>query len=410
MSLAWPRATPGQDRDSVKLVIFPHPDFQLSESMPRFARMLQSGFAARGHTVELWSPKAQVFNWVPRGRWSKWAGYVDQYILFPFSVRKALKRAAPDTLFVFCDQALGPWVPLVKDRPHVVHVHDLLALRSALGDIPENPTALSGRIYQRYIRRGYRMARHFISISRKTRDDLLHFGGVSALTSEVVYNGLNYPYEPLPGAEAERVLRAAGLPVEPDGMLLHVGGNQWYKNQVGLILLYASYAAQCANPLPLWCISPEPDAKLRRALAEVPAQGKVLFFQKVDNPTLQAAYSHARAFLFPSLAEGFGWPLIESQACGCPVITTDEAPMNEVAGEDARYLPRLKVGADVVAWASHGASVLRELLDRSASEKAHSAERRRSWVKRFSADAAIDAYLAIYQRVLAGYGIGARQP
>jgi glycosyltransferase involved in cell wall biosynthesis len=226
----------------------------------------------------------------------------------------------------------------------------------------------------------------------------------------VVYNGLNYPYEPMPAAQAQRVLRAAGLPLEPNGMLLHVGGSQWYKNQVGLIALYASYAAQSEHPLPLWCISPAPDAQLRRALAQVPPQGKVLFFQRIDNATLQAAYSQARAFLFPSLAEGFGWPLIEAQACGCPVITTDEPPMNEVAGSDATYLPRLKVGDDVAAWASHGALLLQQLLDRPAAEQAQRAERRRSWVNRFSAAGAIESYLSIYQKVLASYGIGADKP
>jgi glycosyltransferase involved in cell wall biosynthesis len=367
--------------------------------MPRFTRMLQSAYRARGYSVEVWSPKARVFNWFPRGRWSKWAGYVDQYVLFPISVRQALKRVSSDTLFVFCDQALGPWVPLVKHRPHIVHAHDLLALRSALGEIPENPTALSGRIYQRYIRRGYRQARHFISISYKTRDDLHRYGGVSAATSEVIYNGLNFPYEPMESGEAQRVLRAAGLPVQPQGMLLHVGGSQWYKNRTGLISLYASYATQCADPLPLWCVGPAPDAKLRWAMRQVPVKGKVLFFQKLDNHTLQAAYSHARAFLFPSLAEGFGWPLIEAQACGCPVITTDEPPMNEIAGSDARYLPRLRIGDDVGAWAAHGASVLCEVLAASESEKKQGAERRRAWMKRFSAEAAIESYLAVYQRV-----------
>ena len=84
-----------------------------------------------------------------------------------------------------------------------------MALRSALGDIPENRTAISGRIYQRYIRRGFRQARHFICISRKTRDDLHRYGLVSPVTSEVVYNGLNFPYQPMESGEAQRVLRAA---------------------------------------------------------------------------------------------------------------------------------------------------------------------------------------------------------
>jgi len=154
----------------------------------------------------------------PRGRLSKWAGYVDQYLLFPMWVRKALVGVPQDTLFVFCDQALGPWVPLVKNRPHVVHVHDMLALRSALGDVPENPTSATGRIYQRYIRRGFRRARHFISISGKTRDDLHRFGGISPVTSEIVYNGLNYPFAPLAFEDSERTLRNVGLTAPPAGL------------------------------------------------------------------------------------------------------------------------------------------------------------------------------------------------
>src|ERR1700692_2715089 len=173
-------------------VLFCHPSFLASQSMPRFAQMLKDSYAARGHRVELWSPRPLIFKRFPRGLLSKWAGYVDQYILFPIWARKAVKRVPSGALFVFCDQALGPWVPLVKDRPHVVHVHDLLALRSALGDIPANPTSATGRLYQRYIRRGFRQARHFISVSKQTLTDLNRFGGVKAVTSEVVFNGMNF--------------------------------------------------------------------------------------------------------------------------------------------------------------------------------------------------------------------------
>lgn len=52
----------------------------------------------------------------------------------------------------------------------------------------------------------------------------------------------------------------------------------------------------------------------------------------VDNQQLQALYSCAIATLFPSLEEGFGWPILESQACGCPVVIANRAPMNEIAG------------------------------------------------------------------------------
>jgi glycosyltransferase involved in cell wall biosynthesis len=53
---------------------------------------------------------------------------------------------------------------------------------------------------------------------------------------------------------------------------------------------------------------------------------------------LRAPYSSATALLFPSLREGFGWPIIEAQACDCPVITSNRSPMDEVAGEAAVYV------------------------------------------------------------------------
>jgi glycosyltransferase involved in cell wall biosynthesis len=183
-------------------------------------------------------------------------------------------------------------------------------------------------------------------------------------------------------------------------MVLHVGGGQWYKNLPGVIHLYAHYAAEVEAPLPLWCVSPDPNSAVRSALRKVPAAGKVVFFNSVESRVLQAAYSMAEALLFPSLAEGFGWPLIEAQACGCPVITTDEPPMNEVGGDAAEYLPRLNVGDDIDLWASNGARQLIRVLSRTPEEKRKVAERAMTWAAQFSVDKAIDSYLAIYRAVL----------
>jgi glycosyltransferase involved in cell wall biosynthesis len=384
----------------MKLVLICHPSFSSSQSMPRFAGMLKTAYESRGHSVDAWSPSPKVYGWVPLGRLSKWAGYVDQYLLFPIAMRRAMTHTSTDTLFVFCDQALGPLVRVVQDRPHIVHVHDLLALRSALGEVPENPTSITGRMYQRYIRRGFKKARHFISVSRKTQADLHRVGGVSAITSEVVHNGLNFPFSPLAYDECAKILSGAGLPVPASGMLLHVGGGQWYKNLPGVIHLYAHYAALVDAPLPLWCVSPESNPAVRSAVHTVPAAGKVLFFNKLESRVLQAAYSTADVFLFPSLAEGFGWPLIEAQACGCPVITTDEAPMNEVGGDAAEYLPRFKAGGDIDAWASNGARHLIKMLSRTPEEKRRIAERGVAWSAHFSVDRAISSYLTIYEHVL----------
>jgi len=209
----------------------------------------------------------------------------------------------------------------------------------------------------------------------------------------------HFRYAPLSFDESQRVLLASDLMVPATGMLLHIGGGQWYKNLPGVIALYAKYAAQVTDPVPLWCVTPGPNAVVRSMLSMVPEKGHVRFLKGLESTTLQALYSRASAFLFPSLAEGFGWPLIEAQACGCPVITTDEPPMNEVAGEAACYLPRLKSAADLDSWSSRGAIVLRELLAESASDRARRKELGQAWVKRFDANKAIEGYLTIYKRI-----------
>ena len=384
----------------MNIVLFSHPAFLSSQSMPRYARMLELAYITRGHQVQMWFPEPKLYAFIPRGRLSKWAGYVDQYLLFPLWVRKQIKQQPADTLYVFCDQALGPWVPLVKSKPHVVHVHDLLALRSALGDVPENPTAWSGRLYQRYIRHGFQQAKYFISISNKTREDLHHFGKVNAAISEVVYNGLNYPYASISPEKAITILIKAGQLAKPEGMLLHLGGSQWYKNLAGVIALYIEYAKNHAKPLPLWCVTPNPNKKIRTLLKQVPPQGQILFIQGIDNHALQAAYSLARVFIFPSLAEGFGWPIIEAQACGCPVLTTDAAPMNEIGGFAASYMPVLKTSDDAQTWAKNGAEKLKLLLAMPDLQRHTLVNEGIKNVARFNADDAIEGYLNIYKQVL----------
>ncbi len=389
----------------MNLVLLTHPAYLGLVSQAHFAKSLAVGFRARGHSVEVVQPQPRLHRWTAPRASAKWAGYLDQYLLFPFELRARLREDPADTLYVVCDQALGPWVAQLTRRPHVVHCHDLLALRSALGEVPQNPTSFTGRLYQRYIRRGFRQARHFIAISENSRAELHRVGGVEPITSEVVYNGLNHPYRRRDRDTVQRVLGAAGLTADARGYLLHVGGGQWYKNTAGVIHLYASHAIRAVRngktPQALWMVSPPPGEAVRVAMAELPAQAEVRFFSGLGNQTLEALYSGASALLFPSHAEGFGWPILEALACGCPVITTAEAPMTEVGGEAASYVARLQIHDDVKDWANAAADVLDEVLRRSPAELEVWRASAQGWTKRFAAEAAIDGYLSIYQRVLA---------
>src|SRR6188508_949356 len=112
--------------------------------MPRYATMLAKGMNDRGHEVEIWAPKRFFHKLSVHNKLKKWLGYLDQYVLFPFNIRSKIYSAPQSTLFVFTDQALGPWVPLVSNRHHVIHCHDFLAQRSAFGEIPENKVGWTG--------------------------------------------------------------------------------------------------------------------------------------------------------------------------------------------------------------------------------------------------------------------------
>ncbi|RVU45083.1 glycosyltransferase [Rubrivivax rivuli] len=390
----------------MRLVFLAHPAFLGLRSQDAYARMLMDGCAARGHQVELRSAQPRCWQWLRHTAWAKWGGYVDQYLLFPRQLKRQLKADPPDTLYVVCDQALGPWVPSVAQRPHVVHCHDLLALASALGEVPENPTRASGRLYQRCIRRGFAQARHFISISAHTRSELHRLGlrGRAAKTSVVVLNGLNHPYTPLPPAAADAVLQAAGLETPAAGWLLHVGGGQWYKNTAGVVALYGQLVRRleaAGAPVPLLLmVSPTPGAAVRLQLQQLPAAGQVRWLHPVAPALLHALYARARALLFPSLAEGYGWPVAEALACGCPVVCTGVAPLTEVGGDAPLYLPRLPGPQALAAWAADAATAVAGLLNEAPEAAAHRRARGLARAAALQADNAIDRCLAVYEEVL----------
>ena len=384
----------------MNIVFFAHPAFLGHQSMPRFAHMLADGMAARGHTVAVWAPEAAFARLPAPGPLRKWLGYLDQYVAFPTQVRQRLRTCPPDTLFVFTDHALGPWVPLVADRPHVVHCHDFLAQRSALGEIPENPTGWTGRRYQALIRRGYTQAQNFISVSRSTEADLRRFLPAPPARSEMVYNGLNQAFGPRDAAAA-RVLLAhqTGLPLA-DGYLLHVGGNQWYKNRTGILALYNAWRARSVHAWPLLLIGQAPDAALAAAHAAAPYRDDVHFLTQADDALVRLAYAGAQVFLFPSLAEGFGWPIAEAMASGCPVITTAEAPMTEVAGTAGFLIPRRRAADDLAGWADEAARTLDYVATLPPAAQAQAVAAGLANARRFEATRTLDRIEVIYQNIV----------
>ena len=385
----------------VKLIFFAHPAFMGYHSMRRFVSMLADGMKARGHQVEVWAPKAHLSRLTLPQSKRKWLGYVDKYVLFPREVRSRLKDCSPDTLFVITDNALGLWVPLVADRPHVIHCHDFLAQRSAQGIIPEKSTGWTGRQYQAYVHRGYSKAKNFISVSTNTQYDLHESLGYTPLRSAVVYNGLSSSFHIRDPIDARATLGAKmGLNLSA-GYLLHVGNNFWYKNRKGVIDIYDAWRRSSQFHLPLVLIGPKPDAELSERFKQSAFRNDIHLLSGIEDADVCLAYAGASLVLFPSLAEGFGWPIAEAMASGCPVITTDESPMTEVAGNAAFLVPRRPNGDQQAAqWALKVAEVVVKILVLSSVERREIVEAGLINIQRFDSGLVLNRIESIYQTIL----------
>jgi glycosyltransferase involved in cell wall biosynthesis len=386
----------------MRLALLAHPDSLESESMPRFAGMILRGMAERGHEIKMWTSRQTLGRLpIPSSFIRKWLGYIDQFLIYPGELHKHVAQEPKETVFVVTDQALGMWVPQLAHRPHVIHCHDFLALRSACAEFPENRTHWTGRQYQRLIRRGFSRGRAFISVSKKTREDLHRFLPRAPTISEVVYNGLNYHFRPMDRLERSSLLKQTGIEILESGFVLHVGGNQWYKNRVGVIEIYRAYVGLNPKPPALWMIGATPTAELTSMAASVPSPGKVHFVTGLTNEQVNAAYSHARAMLFPSLEEGFGWPIVEAMAAECPVISTDLPPMTEIADRKTWLISRMPFnGVGRALWAKSAASTLDKLLHMGESDRTDMLRRGRQHAARFNTESALAAYEEIYSQVI----------
>ena len=371
--------------------------------MTRVARMFSHEMQRRGHHVEQWTADAVVGRLIGRTKQgSKWIGYIDQFLIYPWVLARKIKKEGADTLFVVIDQALGMWVPRFRHRPHVIHCNDFLALRSALGDIRENPTGFTGKIYQHLIRRGFSKGSNFISISKATECDLKKYKVGTIRISTVGYLGLNANFERLTEVEAKGRLGSHFRPADNDGFFLHVGGNQWYKNREGVLRLYSQYCQSTADPMPLWMVGAKPSETLVQLANQVPENGEVRFISELDDNQVIAAYCLATLFLFPSLEEGFGWPIAEAMACGTLVLTTDAAPMTEVGGDAAIYHRRMTLG-DEDNWARDGAAKIADFLAQPDAERQRRIDMGLMNAERFSTNASMELYESVYHDVLATY-------
>lgn len=360
------------------------PDGQ--QSMMRYAAWLGRSLEARGHPVTTVRPRPYFSRLAKHPGLSKYLGYLDKFVLFPRQLRRLAKT---HDLVHILDHSNSMYLKVVRRKPNLITCHDVLAIRAAKNEFAESPTRWSGKLLQRWILSGLCGARHVLCVSQKTAEDLKKFIQTPGTEIRVIHNALNWSYGP--GAALPGDLQAKlGLRIG-QAYFLHVGGNLWYKNRVGVLRIFARLVSMPEFSAAVLVLAGESmTASMRAVIREQQISERVIEAANVTNDELQALYCNALALLYPSLEEGFGWPILEAQACGCPVITTGQLPMSEVAGEAAVFI-------DPANPDSAAKTIAAGLQDR---ERLRAAGFRN--LERFDETAILDQYCAFYEAILTG--------
>lgn len=234
----------------------------------------------------------------------------------------ALMRDRPDLLFVPAHV-----VPLLHPPRSVVTIHDLGYLV-----FPEAHTARRRLELDLSTRWCLHAARRVIAISQVTKDDLVRHYGADPQRVAVVHHGVGSAFRPPddPGQIAATRARY-GLDAP---YFLYVGAIQPRKNLARLIEAFARAAASDTLLVIAGRRGWLSDPIMRRA-DELGIARRVRFPGYVPDADLPALLGGALAFVFPSLYEGFGMPVLEAMACGAPVLTSTTSALPEVAGDAA---------------------------------------------------------------------------
>ena len=371
------------------------------ESMQRFASVLESTFIGMGQSCILIKPISIIgkCHFSIKGL-NKWLGYIDKFIFFPFILKREAKAGAFDIIHI-CDHSNAPYIKSLRTYSTCITCHDLLAIRSAEGHFTQNPVKKTGRIFQKWIKNGLKNAPSIAFVSNKTEVDFIETIGTPISQSRVIYNGLNYNYRPLALAECKPSLNLHAPFLDTCDYILHVGNNNWYKNREGLLTLFATIKKKSPTPLKLVLVGQPLTPTLKSLAKKLNITPDIIETGPLSNHDLNAFYSQARCLIFPSIEEGFCWPILEAMAAGCPVITTKKQPMEEIGGKSATYIDPYPNDVSLIQeWCDHSSDILFNLLNESIESKSHLIQKGFSHAQHFSTEHMARCYLEFYHETL----------
>jgi len=223
----------------------------------------------------------------------------------------------------------------------VVTIHDIIHLL-----YPEFlPNRLAFLYARRMIHRSLTRGDRIIAVSQNTRADLMQQFAMDGRKIEVIYNGVEDVFRRrLPDEEIERWLRSLGI---SRPYLLFVGNPKPHKNLDTVVQAYARARRLAPFDAPLVCVGNRSGSefKIRQRAEHLGIGDQVRLLGHVAQEALPAIYQGATLFLYPTLYEGFGLPVIEAMASGVAVITSNTSALKEIAQGFAHLVDPLDIPA-----------------------------------------------------------------
>lgn len=219
-------------------------------------------------------------------------------------------------------------ISFFKVAPKVITCHDIIH--------EMYPASKMHLIMGKMMYKGLKDAAHIITDSDATATDLQHKYGISKEKMTTIYLGID-PEIFIPREDVSSIWSKYGLERNKE-YILHISSEQPRKNIEGIIkAFYWLKKRSGKKDLILLKVGEPQYAQDRKNIASLIAslglEKDVLFLGRVPTEDLARLYCIAKMFVFPSFYEGFGLPVIEAMACGCPVITSNVSSLPEVAGD-----------------------------------------------------------------------------
>ena len=176
-------------------------------------------------------------------------------------------------------------------------------------------------------------AKHLFTISDHSRGEILRRYTVVDSKITVIYNGVDRT-KFHPGGDGREIIEGYGL--QQGGYLLTVGRKEPRKNYSALIRAYER--VDIRSPLVIIGQRYLGSDDIDRQVARSTAKDRIVLLEDIKDNELPAFYRHAKLFIYPSIAEGFGIPIVEAMASGVPVICSRTTAMGEVGGSAAVFI------------------------------------------------------------------------